>query len=430
MAFLGMRGTGDWQTDDRPKNYRQGILYLYPNGSAPLTGLLSKMPEESLDDPEFNWWTKTLPVQGGPVVDTYTDSLLTAVYTSGGVAGDVLYVKTNDATASEFRIGHQALLRVTTNLDVDVNAKVINVARAGANSYLACKLLENDDNGGVANLSTCDAVLIIGNVNPEGGPIPDAIAYDPTKLYNKTQIFRNPLEITRTARKTKLRTEDAYKEAKREALELHSIEMEKAFLFGVMSEFIGANGQPERTTAGLIPTIKQYAPANVSNFTTDTDFAGDEWLASGEEWLDLILEQIFRYGSMEKMAFAGSGVILAINKLVKANGQINLTPETTDYGLKVVNWITPFGNVYIKTHPLFSYDATTRNAMVIFEPTDLKYRFIDDTMFLGMDTTKVSPSHERFDGTKEEYLTECGLEFHHPTKAGFLTGFGMKNNLP
>ena len=43
MAFLGMRGTGDWATDERPKNYRQGILYLYPNGSAPLTGLLSKM---------------------------------------------------------------------------------------------------------------------------------------------------------------------------------------------------------------------------------------------------------------------------------------------------------------------------------------------------------------------------------------------------
>ena len=71
MAFLGMRGTGDWATDERPKNWRQGILYLYPNGSAPLTGLLSKMSEESVDDPEFTWWTKTLPVQGGTVVDTY-----------------------------------------------------------------------------------------------------------------------------------------------------------------------------------------------------------------------------------------------------------------------------------------------------------------------------------------------------------------------
>ena len=84
----------------------------------------------------------------------------------------------------------------------------------------------------------------------------------------------------------------------------------------------------------------------------------------------------------------------------------------------------------MKTHPLFSYDTTTRRAMVIFEPSDLKYRFIDDTMFVGMDSQKVSPSHERMDGTKEEYLTECGLEFHHPIKAGFLTGFGQDNTLP
>uniref|UniRef100_A0A6M3JDD3 Uncharacterized protein n=1 Tax=viral metagenome TaxID=1070528 RepID=A0A6M3JDD3_9ZZZZ len=29
-GFLGMRGTDDWATDERPLNWRQGILYLYP----------------------------------------------------------------------------------------------------------------------------------------------------------------------------------------------------------------------------------------------------------------------------------------------------------------------------------------------------------------------------------------------------------------
>jgi hypothetical protein len=51
-AFMGMRGTGDWATDERPKNWRQGILRLYPNGTAPLTAILSKMGQEKLDDPE------------------------------------------------------------------------------------------------------------------------------------------------------------------------------------------------------------------------------------------------------------------------------------------------------------------------------------------------------------------------------------------
>lgn len=429
MAFMGMRGTGDWATDERPKNWRQGILFLYPTGSAPLTGLLSKMGEEVVTDPEFNWWTKLLPAQGGAVTDVYTESTLTTAYTTGGTAGQTLYVKMAQALATEFRAGHQVLLRVSTNLNVDVNAKVLTVVKNGASSYVSVKLLEADDNGGATTLGSCDTILIIGSINAEGAPIPDAVAYDPVKWSNYTQIFRTPLDITRTARKTVLRTEDAYKEAKRESLELHSIEMEKGFFWGIKTENVGTNGKPERTTMGLIQAIKTGAPSNVFNYPTDPLYTADTWITSGEEWLDNSLEVIFRYGSSEKLAFAGSGAILGINRLAKAAGQINLTPMATSYGLKVMQWITPFGTINLMTHPLFSYEVTTRNLMVILEPAMLKYRYIDDTMFMSMDTTKVSPSHERLDGTKEEWLTECGLEYHHPLKFGLLNGVGLNNTL-
>lgn len=418
-------GTGDWTTDERPKNWRQGILYLYPNGAAPLTGLLSKMGEEQVDDAEFNWWTKLLPAQGGVVTDIFTDAGLTTAYVTGGAAGATLYVNVAQALASEFRPGHQVLLRVSTNLNVDVNAKVLAVVKAGAGSYLTVRLLEADDNGGATTLGSCDTVLIIGNINAEGAPIPDAIAYDPVKWNNFTQIFRTPLDITRTARKTRLRTEDAYKEAKRESLELHSIEMEKAFFWGIKTENVGANGKPERTTMGAIQAIKTGAPTNVFSYLTDASVpASTTWVEGGEEWLDRSLEVIFRYGSGDKMAFAGSGALLGIQRLAKATGQINLTPMSTSYGLKVTQWITPFGIVNFMTHPLFSYELTTRNLMVILEPSMLKYRYIDDTTFMSMDTTKVSPSHERLDGTKEEWLTECGLEYHHPLKFGLLNDVG------
>ena len=48
MAFLGMRGTGDWVTDQRPKSWREVILQQYPNGSAPLTAILRKMSSEAI----------------------------------------------------------------------------------------------------------------------------------------------------------------------------------------------------------------------------------------------------------------------------------------------------------------------------------------------------------------------------------------------
>lgn len=431
MAFQGMRGTGNWAPDERPLNWRQGILYLYPNGRAPLTGLLSKMGEETTTDPQYHWWTKNLAQQGGTITELYTDAGMAAALAAGGTAAGVtLYAKVAQALATEFRVGHEVLLRVSTNLNADVVGKVISVTLNGANSQIAVRLLEPDDNGGTTNLSTANTILIIGNINAEGAPIPEAIAYDPVKFLNYTQIFRTPLDITRTARKTTLRTEDAYKEAKRESLELHSIEMEKAFLFGIPTENVGTNGKPERTTGGLVDAIRRYAPSNMSDYRVDPNYNAETWLIGGENWLDEKLELLFRFGAMEKVAFVGSGALLGVNKLAKNNGQFNFTPQTTSYGIKVVNWVTAFGSVSLWTHPLFSYDATTRNAMLIFEPAMLKYRYIDDTMFMGMDTNKVSPSHERLDGTKEEWLTECGLEYHHPIKFGYLNGVGQDNTLP
>ena len=53
-VFLGMRGTGDFTvTGQRPENWREMILYLYPNGKAPLTAIMSMMKSEKTDDPIF-----------------------------------------------------------------------------------------------------------------------------------------------------------------------------------------------------------------------------------------------------------------------------------------------------------------------------------------------------------------------------------------
>jgi hypothetical protein len=86
----------------------------------------------------------------------------------------------------------------------------------------------------------------------------------------------------------------------------------------------------------------------------------------------------------------------------------------------------------MKTHPLFSYDATTRNMMVIIEPKELDYRYIDDTSFYGENSSKSHPEgygQRRIDGTNEEWLTECGLEFGLPQKCAVLNGFGQANTL-
>lgn len=428
--FVGLRGTADLVSNEREQMWRAGILRIFPNGMAPLTGLTALMSSEGLTDPVWNWWTKTLTTQRATVTGVYLDAGLGTAYSTPGtygLTGATLYVKMSAADSAYFRAGHQVLLRDASDPTVDVNAKVLGVTVNGASSYITVRLLEADDNSSLGNLTNCDVALIVGNINPQGGMRPEAITQGPTQFYNYAQIFRNSLDMSRTLMKTKLRTVNAYMEAKRDALEQHSIEMEKAFWWSIKTAGTGSNGKPEYTTDGIMANIKTYG-INV-DYTTETASAydGKTWLEAGRDWFDEHLEEMFRYGSQERLAFCGSGALLGIQRLVNELGFYTISAQTTSFGMKVLNWETPFGSVTFKTHPLFSYEATTRNMMVFIEPKNLRYRYIDDTFFKADNTDRQGGGTGK-DGKEEEYLTEAGLEMLHPHTCMIMNGVGQDNS--
>ncbi|RLI53716.1 MAG: hypothetical protein DRP09_15030 [Candidatus Thorarchaeota archaeon] len=414
LTHWGMRGTGDWVTDQRPQNWRETILYLEPNGSAPLTAILSKLKKEPTDDPQFNWWSKMTPTQNATITGVYTDAGLSSAYTSGGEAGDTLYIKMSESDVRSFRIGHQVLLRDASDLDVDVNVKVTAAVKNGASSYIKVTLLEDDDNSASHDLSDADTALIIGNINEEGSDAPTSVLYDPVKHYNYTQIFRTTLEHTGTAIKTRLRTGDQVKEAKREALLLHAIEMEKAFIFGVPTEGTGSGGKPERTTGG----IKHFIDS-----TRKLDFLdeGKTWANGGLDWMDNVTELLFKYQGSTKIGLCGSGALVGINKIARANGTFQLSPATRAYGIRVVEWVTAFGSLDLKVHPLFSQEPTLSHTILIVDLSNIIYRYLK-----GRDT-KYQPKLQDngIDGEKSGFLTEAGLELHFPLTHMWLDNVGV-----
>lgn len=420
-VMLGMRGTGDWSGDERPTRYREGILKIMPNGDAQLTAITSKGRNREVDDPEFKYFSKDLAAQGGAITGVYKELTLTTAYTTEATTvGMDIFVKCAEATADHFRPGHSVLLIDEDGADgTEVFGKCTGVKKNGAASYVRVQAKKT---AGASVLSACSYIDIIGNVNPQGGTIPDALAYDPEMFTNYTQIFRTPLDITRTQRKTKMRIGDPYLEAKREALLYHGVEIEQSALFSEKTKLTGENGKPEYTTQGMIPFIRENAADNVSHFPSTTALT---WLQAGEEWMDEMLEQLFRYGRDTKMAFCGSGALLGIMQLVKNNGQFQFTSETAAYGIKVNRWTTPFGEIMLKRHPLFTYKAHRRNSIVIFEPENVQFSYIDDTFFKKDDSEKLA-GRFGYDGTKEEYLTEAGWEWHFPKTFMYLTGVGQE----
>ena len=427
MSILGLIGNDDWVTDERPKNWREAILRLYPNGDAPLTALLAKLKSSPTNDPEYNWWEKEIDGQTATITGVYKNVGLSTAYTTGGVEGDTLYVKMSLADVGSFRDGHVVMFRDNGQAANTCVGLVNGVTQNGANSFLSIQLLEDDDNGTAKDISDADDIQIIGNANAEGAEMPDAISYRPRKVRNYTEIFRTPLSIARTARKTKLRTGDQYKELKREALEIHSVEMERAFIWNIPKETTGSNGKPMRTTCGLIPAIRGMDLEGGTAGTVAT-FSGT-WSTGGLSWLNTQLELIFRYGSDERLCFIGSQALLGLNELAMATGQYQLVGGASVFGIKVMEWITPFGVIYLKRHPLFSYSAMDRTSMVLFEPSQIVERPLDDTAFYADKNEKTRSGRRRIDGTDEEYLTETGLEFHFPKAWGWLTNVGDALNL-
>ena len=58
-SILGLPSSAKFAAEgDRFYNHRRKILHSYPNGSSPLTGLLSMIPEEKTNDSLFFWYEK------------------------------------------------------------------------------------------------------------------------------------------------------------------------------------------------------------------------------------------------------------------------------------------------------------------------------------------------------------------------------------
>lgn len=429
MAVTGLRGTTSFSADGvlarRPENWRETMTLLYANGQAPLTALLSLMPSKSTDDPIFHWFEKEQPNPNVTITGVYTDALSTAWTAAAKAQGDAVWVKMSAADVTHFKCGHIVTVMAPASSDLTKNKFQLLITATptanGASSYVTGNIIS------VAFTSLASAsytaAMPTGTAHSEGATSGTSIAYDPSENSNYTQIFRNSLEATRTASKTRLRTGDAVAQAKKECLELHMIEMEKGFLLnGTKYATTGSNGQPLRITGGIRGAIS----TNKWDFRAATGVGSTTWAGSEGDamknyfWLLDRLEELFRYGSSSKIAFTGNAAILAIQKLVLMSKgiQIHIEDKTLNYGFKVQNLTCPFGELLIKSHPLFNQNAVLRGEMTILDTDKMTYRYVDDT------TYKPKIQANDLDGEKSEYLTECGLELGFEKTHAVLNGLG------
>lgn len=385
-AVAGLRGTGDWGTDERPKNFREMILWRRPNGQAPLTALLSRIKSQKVDDPEFSHWEEELNAIRLQINDaTGYAAGSTALTVDGGdardlVAGDVLLVESAITNA----YSHEIIVVSS------VTSATVIVAKRGQAGSTAGLIADNT------------FLTKIGNVYEEGSLSPDATTRNPVKIWNLVQIFKTAYRITETAKRTRARTGDPLANDKKRRMFDHSVALELAWLFGKRHETTGPQGKPLRFTGGLLYMLSQYANSRIVAFTTTPT----------ETTLMDAIVPIWDYATDagdQRIVFAGNGALNSLNRLAKqqASTRINFNGVVKEYGMRLQEWIFPQGSLFFKTHPLFNTHGRFTNDILIIDPSALAYRYIRDTK--NQDNIQANDADEQ----KGQWLTEAGLQIEH-----------------
>lgn len=398
-TVAGMRGTADWGTDERPKNFRETILWRNPNGMAPLTALMSKMKTESLDDPEFSWWEEELNAlrltMANGTAYTSTD---TSIVVSTNLGADA-----RDAIPGDIFQVEKTLVTTYDNEFVIVssvtNSTTIVFKRGQLGSTQAAI-------GIGANLTK------VGNVFEEGSGAPTASTRNPTKLFNFAQIFKTSYDITNTAKNTRVRTGDPIKQDKKRKMFDHSVALEMAAIFGTRFEGTGSGGKPIRTSGGLLYFLSQYASDMITIFaTTPTETT----------FTDAVYK-VFNYDTgagNERIVFAGNGALNSLNRLAASQSRVRLNYEGIQkfFGMDLQKWVLPQGTLFIKSHPLFNTHPRYTNDMIIIDPSALIVRQMRATAF------KDGIQQNDADELKGQWLTEEGFEFHHLKTMAWISNF-------
>lgn len=320
----GVFNTSQFTQDLAKKSFAAMITRLMPNGSAPLFGLTAMLPTTTAYQIEHGFFTKTMLFPSmtlSAAGQLINDTVFTVLDTSNVVAGMIFRV---DSTFENIIVN--AILSPT---QVSVQRQVGSVAAAA--------------------IAASIALYQVGNAYEEGSLRPNAVSINPLRVTNLTQIFRNTWALTGTAAATQMIAGDTnISENRQDCAGFHAADIEKALFFG--QKFQGSrNGQPFHTMDGLISTITQLAPGNITTLGATTNYTQLEsaWDVSFNTTTDPKVAN-------ERVTFVGGAAKRVINNIARLNGTYFIADGQTSYGLQFSTIKTARGQFKIIEHPLFN----------------------------------------------------------------------------
>jgi hypothetical protein len=198
-----------------------------------------------------------------------------------------------------------------------------------------------------------------GSAFEESSVRPNALAINPVRITNLTQIFRNSWAVSGSAQATQVIAGDStVAESRMECAAFHAADIEKSLFFGTKSQGT-RNGQPFRTMDGLRSIVGNiaYYPSSYGSVNITTA-GGTTNYTQLEAALDVVFNQATdpKVGN-ERVIFCGGAARKVLNNIGRLNSTYQMMNGTTSYGLQFSEFKIARGSFRMIEHPLFNSNS-------------------------------------------------------------------------
>ena len=399
---------------------------------APFTTVISNKETRKVPDPIFkmfehrNPWVKQLFLCNGDTDNLDSDNTTNTTVTVDGAS---------NCSIDDSLIG--MICEVWTD-GYGTKKGIVRVDSVTSSTVVVVNTLWTSTGSDIA-LADDDIFLIIGNAQGEGTTSPEAWADELEVVWNSTQIFKTPLQITGTLLAASLRGESSeLARLRAQKNQEHKMQKEKAFLFGKRVGGTGldlqdgstsdsfadggvldSDGNLVRTTYGIVSAIETYGSSSSTVDYTNI-FTVSEASYTYSSFVD-DMEKVFQYvpEAGVKRAFVGAGALGYWSKMAGTTGMagnsgwtVNLSDMRRDslgFNYKILE--TPHGILQLIPTPALR--GPYNKYMLVVSDENLFHAQYRSSMY----QTNIKTDNA-FDGVKDQYMSDEGvgislIESHH-----------------
>ena len=397
---------------------------------APFTTLISNIEQRDVPDPTYkmfehrNPWVKQ-------EFQSATDVASRSAADAESDAMDIDNIKGLSSSADSSYVGLVCEVWDSTKSTKRGNAIISSVVDSNTVKF---KVMGD----AAIDVADNDFFIVVGNAHGEGSSAPDAWSDELGVVWNSTQIFKTPLQVTGTLEAAVLRGESSeLARLRRMKAQEHKMQKEKAFLFGKRVGGTGldiydgstsdsfadggrtdADGNLIRSTYGIISALENYGISSSSDddqniFTVDSSYAYGNFVDDTEK----VFQYIPEVGV--KRAFVGAGALGYWSKMAGASGlagnsgwTVNLGDMKRDgLGFNYRLLETPHGMLQLIPTPALR--GPYNKYMVVVSEENLFHAMYRPSMY----QTNIKTDNA-FDGVKDQYMSDEGvgiqlIESHH-----------------